>query len=426
MKQIGYDETVRQFLYEVCRHVKAKEMHCEIKQELQNHIVELVEEQLASGIVWEKAVEQAIRQMGDPLLIGGQLHKAHKPKIDWSLLGLIAMFVGIGLMSMYAVEMAYAGNRFPSFFTKKVIYSAIGIIFMLGLCFWDYRKLLPYSRHFYVATLLVMGWSLLFGKQINGSSQLHLGLTTINFISVSPFLLIICLAGIMASNWNGSIFPVKLTMYVLLPCVLYGLDHSSMSMIIYMAGFGFMYFSLRGHLGKLLCYLTPPLIIAFLILWMSPYQLERLLTYMNPYGDPQGNGYMTVQSIAAIQSAGWWGHGFASVLRTLPVIESEMLFTYIIYSLGWATGLGIGAMALVLLLRLAGIANKASDQFGSLVVKGLLAIFTLQFVWSILMSYGNGGMLAVVQMASIGIILSIYRQKNMFPAHSTLEKPTYR
>jgi cell division protein FtsW (lipid II flippase) len=172
---------------------------------------------------------------------------------------------------------------------------------------------------------------------------------------------------------------------------------------------------------------------------MSPYQLERLLTYMNPYGDPQGNGYMTVQSIAAIQSAGWWGHGFASVLRTLPVIESEMLFTYIIYSLGWATGLGIGAMALVLLLRLAGIANKASDQFGSLVVKGLLAIFTLQFVWSILMSYGllplseisipfisNGGMLAVVQMASIGIILSIYRQKNMFPAHSTLEKPTYR
>jgi cell division protein FtsW (lipid II flippase) len=38
----------------------------------------------------------------------------------------------------------------------------------------------------------------------------------------------------------------------------------------------------------------------------------------------------------------------------------------------------------------------------------------------------NGGMLAVVQMASIGIILSIYRQKNMFPTRSTLEKPTYR
>jgi cell division protein FtsW (lipid II flippase) len=430
MKQISYDEQVRQFLNEVCRQVKAKEVHREIKLELQSHILELVEEQLAAGIGREQAIEQALRQMGNPGQIGNQLHLSHRPRIDWSLIGLIAMFIGIGLAAMYAVELASSGNS--RLFFKKIAYSGIGIVLMLGLCFSDYRKLLPYSRPLYVITLLVMLWTLLFGQQVNGSPYLSLGFTTLNFVAVSPFLLILCLAGIMTSQWKSQGFPMKMALYVLIPGVLYAAGHSIISLIIYLTGFGFMYFSIRRHIGKLLCYITPLLMIGLPVLWTPTLYRYRFLGFINPYSDPLGSGYMTIQSIVAIQSAGWWGHGFASVLRTLPIIESEMLFTYLTYSLGWTTGIGICGVVVFFLLRLADIANKIKDSYGKLVVKGLLAIFSIQFIWSILMSFGllpmsgislpfisNGGMLAVMQMASIGIILNIYRQKDMIPSRSS-------
>ncbi|SFL10567.1 cell division protein FtsW, lipid II flippase [Paenibacillus sp. 1_12] len=432
MKQIGYEEAVRLYLQKVCKQVNAKELHPEIKLELQSHILELVEEQVSEGMEREQAIEIAIRQMGDPLLVGDQLNKAHKARVDWSLLGLIGIFIGIGILAMYAIELVSV----RSFFINKIIYSAIGIVCMLGLCFWDYRKLIPYSKALYIFILLVMGWGLLFGQQVNGSHYLSLGFTSINFVAISPFLLIICLAGIMATSWKQQIFPIKAAVYVLMPGFLYIFNNSLISLMIYLTGFGFMYFSLRRHIGKLLCYMVPPLIMAILLAGTTPYQISRFFTFINPYKDPLGMGYLAVQSIDAIQSAGWWGQGFVAFDRNLPTIESEMLYTYLIYSLGWITGIGIAALALIFLMRLAGIAGKVTDPYGSLAVKGILAMFTIEFIWSILMSFGmmpiagvsipfmsNGGMLTLVQMGSIGFILSIYRQKDTIPARSDSSNP---
>ncbi|WP_240418196.1 FtsW/RodA/SpoVE family cell cycle protein [Paenibacillus periandrae] len=434
MKQIGYEEAVRQYLKKVCKQVNARELHPEIKLELQSHIQELVEEQMSSGLGRDQAIEIAIRQMGDPLLVGDQLNKAHKARIDWSLLGLIAIFIGIGILAMYAVELV--SYRDYSYFMNKITYSIIGIICMLGLCFWDYRKLLPYSKALYIIILLGMGWVLQFGQQVNGAPYFSLGFIRFDFLAISPFLLILCLAGIMASRWEQQGYPLKLAVYVLIPSVLYTVGSSIISLMIYLAGFSIMYLSLRKHLGKLLCYIAPLLIIVFLLsLGTNSQRIHRFFAYLNPYTDPQGAGFMVVQSIQSIHSAGWWGHGFAAAIR-LPTIESEMLFTYLIYSLGWIAGIAIGALALIFLIRLTSIAGKVTDLYGSLAVKGFLAMFTIEFIWSILMSFGmlpiagvsipfisNGGMLTLIQLASIGIILSIYRQKNRIPARSNSTNP---
>ncbi|MEK3725254.1 FtsW/RodA/SpoVE family cell cycle protein [Paenibacillus sp. FSL H8-0034] len=435
MKQIGYEEAVRQYLQKVCKQVNARELHPEIKLELQSHIQELVEEQISVGLEREQAIEIAIRQMGDPLLVGDQLNKAHKARIDWSLLGLITIFIGIGMLAMYAVELVSYRNY--SFFMNKITYSIIGIICMLGLCFWDYRKLLPYSKALYIIILLAMGWGLLFGQQVNGAPYFSLGFIRFNFLAISPFLLILSLAGMMASSWKKQAFSLKIAVYVLIPSVLYGFGNSLISLMIFLTGFSIMYLSLQKHIGKLLCYIVPLLIIVFVLsVGTNAQRIERFFAYTNPYNDPQGSGYMVIQSMQSIHSAGWWGHGFAAVASTLPTIESEMLFTYLIYSLGWIAGIGLGALALIFLIRLASIAGKVTDLYGSLAVKGFLAMFTIEFIWSMLMSFGvlpitgvsipfisNGGMLTLVQMASIGIILSIYRQKNRIPARSNSTNP---
>jgi cell division protein FtsW (lipid II flippase) len=433
MIEIRYHELVRKFLNDVCRQVKAKEMHQDIKMELESHIMDKVEEQLSAGIEQDDAIVKAIMQMGSPTDIGNQLHQTHKPGIEWSLLGFIIVFIVIGLLAMYAVELADP-RRTNGTLTSKAIYSAIGIGLMFALRLWDYRKLLPYSWHLYRITLLAMGWVLLFGGQVNGTPYLMLGSRSIDFLSASPFLLIVFLAGIMVSKWKEQHFLVKILMYVIIPTILYLSGHSNASLLVYTAGFGILLFTIRKKGMELLLYGFPFAMLSIADLMMSPYKLERFSTFLNPYSAPLDAGYMTVQSIEAIQSAGWWGHGFAVSIPALPYIQSEMLFTYLIYSLGWVTGIAIWAAALFFLIRLTATARRVREPYGKLIVKGLLAIFAIQFVWSILMDLGllpifalslpfmsHGGTLTLVQMAAIGIILGVYRQKNTIRSRTISE-----
>ncbi|MFB9325695.1 permease prefix domain 1-containing protein [Paenibacillus aurantiacus] len=82
MKTIEHHPLVAGYLDQVCAHVRSKEMHAEIRLELLTHLEELAlsfaEE--AEEPNTDAAVEQALRRMGNPELVGRQLHAAHKPK----------------------------------------------------------------------------------------------------------------------------------------------------------------------------------------------------------------------------------------------------------------------------------------------------------------------------------------------------------
>lgn len=72
MSDTQYCDKVSDFLDLVCEQIKAKEIEQKIKE----------------GVHREEAIQQAIRQMGDPILLGKQLHKVHKPKMEWDLIGI--------------------------------------------------------------------------------------------------------------------------------------------------------------------------------------------------------------------------------------------------------------------------------------------------------------------------------------------------
>lgn len=76
-KPVQY-ESIQEYLVQVCRHVKARDVHRDIKVEMQNHLDELVEDKLNEGLSEDEAVRAALVQMGDPDQIGKQLHAAHK------------------------------------------------------------------------------------------------------------------------------------------------------------------------------------------------------------------------------------------------------------------------------------------------------------------------------------------------------------
>ncbi len=63
----------------------------------------MAEEYMAEGCGEEEAVGKAIARMGDPVLVGKQLHQVHKPRIEWGILGIVAVFSIIGLVTLVFV-----------------------------------------------------------------------------------------------------------------------------------------------------------------------------------------------------------------------------------------------------------------------------------------------------------------------------------
>ena len=111
-------DTKDNFLNKVCQEIKYKPARRGIAEELELHIEDIKEDYLRSGIKENEAEEKAVAQMGHAEEIGKKLNKIHKPKLDWKLLILILILIGI---------------NFNKDFFKILMFSIISLILMLNI-----------------------------------------------------------------------------------------------------------------------------------------------------------------------------------------------------------------------------------------------------------------------------------------------------
>lgn len=154
-----------------------------------------------------------------------------------------------------------------------------------------------------------------------------------------------------------------------------------------------------------------------------PYVMDRLTTFINPASDPQGSGYQVQQSLIAIGSGGIAGRGFGQSIQKfeyLPEPIGDSIFAVFGEEFGF-----IGASLLVLLFSFFAfrgyrIATHAPDQFGMLLVVGIITLIVTQAFLNIaamlslvplsglplpFISQGGTALLAVL--TSIGIVLNV-------------------
>ena len=113
------------------------------------------------------------------------------------------------------------------------------------------------------------------------------------------------------------------------------------------------------------------------ILWdkLAPYQQRRLLVFLDPQIDPRASGYHVIQSQVAIGSGGWFGKGYLDGtqkrLAFLPAQHTDFIFSVVGEELGFlGVTIALG-LFLWLFLRTVRVAQRANDQFSSLVAFGL-------------------------------------------------------
>lgn len=158
----------------------------------------------------------------------------------------------------------------------------------------------------------------------------------------------------------------------------------------------------------------------------APYRRARVTAYLDPWADPRGEGYQTIQSLVGIAQGGWAGVGLGasrSKWGFLPFAHTDFVFAIIAEEAGL-----VGAAAVVLLVMAlcwlgVAAALRAPDRFGTLVAAGITtwlgaqAFVNIGAVIGILpitgvplpfVSFGGSSMLST--MAATGVLLNVARQ----------------
>lgn len=414
-------EKVNEYINKVLLNIKNKEVHEDIKNELICHIEDLFYDFKKLGLNKEQAVKKAVENMGDAYSIGQDLNKIHKGSPDWFL--TILTFI-MGLMGIFLCVFINNTAKINSNNNVKVMIASffIGITLAIALYKFDYRKLKKYATYMFIVVNILMFLSMLFGNIINGSIHAK----GIDFSYLYVFLICICLPSVLNGiKLKGFISYTKFIAIYLVPILLLGLIPNLIYTVIYtfifMATAINMKFSLRVSLVVGLSYIGT---LSFIIL-TSPCRIYRAVAFFNPFKDPNGRGYINTIFYKILKGSSPLGKGQGITLNELPECDKDFVFAYIIHNFGWAIGGIIIVMVGVFIIRLFKSSKLIKEDFGKSIAVEISILFGVQFIWSILMtlnllpivaigvpflSYSGTNM--VINMASIGLIMGIYKRRN--------------
>lgn len=232
--------------------------------------------------------------------------------IDFTLLITILLLLSIGLIMVLSASspsaLAKSGDSY-SYFSKQLIFGILGIIAMLFISKIDYRFYQKFYKHAWWISLILLALVLVAGREINGAKRWFYITQTLSF-QPSEFvklLMIIFYAGILVKNRDDlDSYRKGFFKHICLLAPIIGLlllqPHFSASVVIIgicfimmiMAGCKFSHFLATGGTIGI------PAVIG--LIFLEPYRLKRVITFLDPWQDLKGDGWQVIQSLYAIGS----------------------------------------------------------------------------------------------------------------------------
>lgn len=162
------------------------------------------------------------------------------------------------------------------------------------------------------------------------------------------------------------------------------------------------------------------------IITQTPYMTQRINIWQDPFSDPRGDGFQPIQSQIAIGSGGLLGKGLGNSMQKnlfLPEEHNDYIFSIGCEELGMVGAIVIMALFSLLIIRGFWLALHARDRFGTLLVVGIISLTAFQTFFNIgvvtgflpptgisLPFFSYGGTALAIQLAEMGMVLSVSRQ----------------
>lgn len=353
---------------------------------------------------------------------------------DLPYLLLTLMLVVIGLIMLFSASYASAihdGLPPTYFFFRQAVFAAIGIAAMLFVSRMNYQL-------FRIFALWILGCSvlLLVAVAIPGIGVSHNGARRWIRIGVEFQPSELAKLGVVLSfsamtaafrekmrTFRYGVLPFA-AILIVIAVLLYLEPHMSATVIILMTGAAMMFLG-GTRLRWFLLGAGAGLLLVVLYLSTKGYAGDRIMAWRDPFLYPRDEGYQIIQSLYAIGSGGLFGLGLGRSRQKflyLPEPENDYLFAIVCEELGLAGALVVVLLFMLLVIRGYWIAIHARDRFGAMTAAGLTTLLALQVFLNIgvvtnflpatgisLPFFSYGGTALVLQLAEMGIVLSISR-----------------
>lgn len=352
--------------------------------------------------------------------------------MDIPFLVLTLILVIFGLVMLFSASYARAYNDTGNsayYFIRQLGFAVLGTVVMLALSRLNYQFYNRFSLPLLAASVVLLVLVLLMGSEEGGAKRwLRLGIS-FQPSEIAKLAVVLAFATLMSNNrdrmrdWRYGFLPYLVILGVVAG-LLYLEPHLSATLIILAVGFVMMV--LGGTKPKhllLLALLGVALVGVYL--GTKGYTSDRFTAWHDPDSYAQTEGYQVLQSQYAIGSGGFLGLGFGKSRQKylyLPEEHNDYIFAIICEELGLVGALAVLVLFSLLILRGYWIAMHARDRFGMLAAAGLSTLLAIQVFLNIgvvtnflpstgisLPFFSYGGTALVLQMAEMGIILSISR-----------------
>ncbi|MCC7008716.1 MAG: putative lipid II flippase FtsW [Acidobacteria bacterium] len=357
-------------------------------------------------------------------------------KSDKLLFLATLLLVSVSVVMVYSASAVQAAARYQAaswFLYKQLAWAVLGITVMLVVMRRDYHE---YRRPALIWSLVALAAGLLvlvfFFNPRNGTYRwiTLAGVATLQPSELAKLVIVLFTAAVLDRRMHRvndpafALLPIGAVTFGLTALVLAEPDFGTSAVIV---GIVVVMLFTAGLAYRYLIWTAVVLVPAAAVFVLeSSYRRRRLMTFLDPWQDPLGDGFQIIHSLYAVGSGGLLGRGLMAGIEKLyyiPEPHTDFIYAVIAEELGLVgTTLTLACFVLIAWRGLRA-SLLAPDRFGSLLALGLTSMIALQafvnisVVTKLLPTKGiplpfvsNGGSSLLINLVAMGILLNISQQ----------------
>lgn len=418
---------MEEYLKTLLEQIRCKKAHASIYHEIRGHIEEQVADNIAEDMSKDDALKAALNDMGDPVQTGVEMDQLHRPQMAWRII------VAIGILTLFSILIQYLVTRYipdnnAYFFRHHIFNAIISFSAMIVVYRIDYSLIGKYSK--WIATIFL----LFFAFQIFIVEMRILSKVLI----MSPlFFLYVPLFGAILYQYRGKGWRVvpKIFIWMALPLFLtlelpnlgvtISLFFMLASLLTIAVWKGWFTFHKKKFLtafwGISISFPIASVAILMQTGKLALYQIARIHALFDP--TVENHALQTLRSIVT-------NSAFIGASNKKSLLQEGQNSDYILSTLSAYYGILVALVAVLLILllirKIFQISSSQKNQLGMMMGYGCGIVFFVSAFWNVLVTLGlvfptytflpffsYGGVTMVVTYILLGIVLSIYRYKNV-------------
>lgn len=416
---------MEEYLNNLLDQIRCKKAHAAIREELESHISDQIEDNMKAGMTREEAEKVAVCDMGDPVTTGISLDQIHRPKMARQMIVLMAviMFAGVLIHWMMGAPVA-------------CMQTISGFCLMFFICHLDYTRIAAIAKVIAAGIILVGIYALFFGVRFGG----NIFVASLLWFRISMFsflMLYVPVYGAILYSYYGEGYKglVKAALWAVPPLFI-ALMMSSLTLFLILSVCmvsllvlavvkkWFQVKQKRVVIGAAILVLA---ITGILQIANAPYQMDRIRNFLA--GDVESN-YVTKVLKNCFSGSILIGKGVEELKTTLPDYNNSFILAYLTGTYGYIICAAVCAVLVLLIVAIFSIVFRQKNQLGMMMGFGSGMILFTNIAINLLENFGilptsqtflpffsKGGSCMYVCYILMGVILSVYRYKDVYSVH---------